>query len=58
MIAATRSNLFFGTGLLNNLQELRIIDMSEIDGSQNCRFVMRYTAGVAVGIGSDVVFYS
>ena len=58
MIAAQRSNLFFGTGLLNDLQELRIIDMSEIDGSQNCRFVMRYTAGVAIGIGSDIVFYS
>ena len=58
MIAAQRSNLFFGTGLLNNMQEIRIIDMSEIDGSQNCRFVARFTAGVQIGIGSDIVYYS
>ena len=58
MIAAQRSNLFFGTGLLNNMNEIRIIDMSEIDGSQNCRFVARFTAGVQIGIGSDIVYYS
>ena len=58
MIAAQRSNLFFGTGLLNNMQEIRIIDMSEIDGSQNCRFVARFTAGVQIGIGSDITYYS
>ena len=58
MIAAQRSNLFFGTGLLNNMNEIRIIDMSEIDGSQNCRFVARFTAGCQIGIGSDIVYYS
>lgn len=58
MIAAQRSNLFFGTGLLNNMNEVKIIDMQDIDGSQNVRFVMRYTAGVQIGIGSDVVFYA
>ena len=58
MIAAQRSNLFFGTGLLNNMNEVKIIDMQDIDGSQNVRFVMRYTAGVQIGIGQDIVFYS
>ena len=58
MIAAQRSNLFFGTGLLNNMNEVKIIDMQDIDGSQNVRFVMRYTAGVQIGIGADIVYYS
>ena len=58
MIAAQRSNLFFGTGLLNNMNEIKIIDMSDIDGSQNVRFVARFTAGVQIGIGSDIVYYS
>jgi len=58
MIAAQRSNLFFGTGLLNDLQEIRILDMQDIDGSQNVRFVMRYTAGVQIGFGSDIVYYA
>jgi len=58
MIAAQRSNLFFGTGLLNNMNEVKIIDMQDIDGSQNVRFVMRYTAGVQIGIGADIVYYA
>jgi len=56
-IAARTSNLFFGTGLLDDRNEVRVIDMAENDGSQNVRIVMRYTAGVQIGIGSDVVLY-
>tara|TARA_R110000751_G_scaffold252274_2_gene352009 strand:+ start:1030 stop:1986 length:957 start_codon:yes stop_codon:yes gene_type:complete len=58
MFAAQRSNLYFGTGLLNNLNEVKVIDMQDIDGSQNCRFVMRFTAGVQYGISEDLVYYS
>tara|TARA_R110000822_G_scaffold128628_5_gene264507 strand:+ start:1493 stop:2416 length:924 start_codon:yes stop_codon:yes gene_type:complete len=57
-IAARSSNLFFGTGLLNDRNEVKVIDMSDIDGSQNVRIIMRYTAGVQIGIGADVVLYS
>jgi|TARA_R110000803_G_scaffold76690_2_gene141389 hypothetical protein len=58
MIAAQRSNLFFGTGLLNNMNEVKVLDMQDIDGSQNVRFIMRYTAGTQIGIGQDIVYYS
>ena len=57
-VAARKSNLFFGTGLLDDRNEVKVIDMADIDGSQNVRFVMRYTAGVQHGIGSDIVLYS
>ena len=57
-VLAQKSNLFFGTGLLDDRNEVRVIDMSETDGSQNMRVVMRYTAGVQIGIGSDIVYYS
>ena len=57
-MAARSSNLFFGTGLLNDRNEVKVIDMSDIDGSQNCRIIMRYTAGTQIGIGADVVLYS
>lgn len=57
-VAARKSNLFFGTGLLDDRNEVKVIDMADIDGSQNVRFVMRYTAGVQVGVGADVVLYS
>jgi len=58
MVAAEKSNLFFGTGLLSDSNEVKVIDMADIDGSQNVRIVMRFTAGVQYGIGSDIVLYS
>jgi len=52
-----KDNLWFGTGLLNDTNEVKIIDMADIDGSQNVRFVMRYTAGTQYGFAGDVVTY-
>ena len=56
-IAAEKSNLFFGTGLLSDHQEVKVIDMADIDGSQNVRIVMRFTAGVQYAIVEDIVTY-
>jgi len=57
-MAAQKSNMFFGTGLLNDTNEVRLIDTSNTLGDQNVRIVMRFTAAVAMGINSDVVIYS
>jgi hypothetical protein len=57
MVAAQKSNLFFGTGLLSDKNEVRLIDMADIDGSQNFRLIMRMSAGIQYGIGSDIVYY-
>jgi hypothetical protein len=57
IVAAQKSNLFFGTGLLSDYNEVKVLDMSDIDGSQNFRIIMRYTAGTQVGILGDVVYY-
>lgn len=56
IVAAEKSNLFFGTGLLNDLNEVRVIDMAENDGSQNVRVVMRFTAGVQYAQVTDIVY--
>ena len=58
MVASQKSNLYFGTGILNDQNEVKVIDMSDIDGSQNVRVVMRFTAGVQHVFGSDIVLYS
>ena len=58
MVAARSSNLFFGTGLLSDYNEVKVIDLADIDGSQNVRVVMRFSAGIQYGIGSDIVLYS
>lgn len=56
-IAAEKSNLFFGTSLLSDLNEVRVIDMAETDGSQNVRVIMRFTAGVQYAQVGDIVTY-
>ena len=56
-IAAQKSNLFFGTGLLSDQNEVKVIDMADIDGSENVRVVMRFTAGVQYAAVEDIVTY-
>ena len=58
VVYAQKSNLFFGTGLLSDQNEVKVIDMADLDGSQNVRVVMRFTAGIQHGIGSEVVLYA
>ena len=55
-VAAEKSNLYFGTGLLSDHNEVKVIDMGDLDGSQNVRVIMRFTSGVQYGIGSDIVY--
>lgn len=58
MVAAQSSNLYFGTGLLSDSNEVKVLDMGDLDGSQNVRVIMRFTAGIQYGFGSEVVYYS
>ena len=55
MIAAEKENLFFGCSLQSDMNEAKIIDLADIDGSQNVRVVMRFSATVNYAIGSEVV---
>ena len=48
MVSTLKSNLFFGTGLLADHNEVKVLDMADLDGSKNVRFIMRYTAGVQI----------
>ena len=56
IIAAEKSNLFFGTSLISDLNNVSVLDMQEIDGSQNVRVVMRFTSGVQYAQVSDIVY--
>ena len=55
MVATVKSNLYFGTGLLADHNEVKVIDMQDIDGSQNVRFIARYTAAVQYAVVEDIV---
>ena len=58
MYAAQRSNLYFGTGLLNDTNSVKVLDMADLDASNNVRMVMRFTSSVQFGIASDIVSYT
>ena len=58
MFAAQRSNLYFGTGLLNDTNAVKVLDMQDLDASNNVRMVMRFTSAVQFGIASDIVEYA
>ena len=61
MVAAQKSNLYWGTDLISDLgttgtgPSIKIMDMSNLDGSDNLRCVARYSGSVQTGIGADIV---
>ena len=55
---AQKSNLYFGTNLVSDMNEVRVIDTSETLGDQNARFVSRFSYGIQYGFGAEIVFYS
>lgn len=57
IVAARKSNLFFGTGLLADHNEVRLLDMADLNGSDNVRVIMKYTAGTQYAISQDVVIF-
>jgi hypothetical protein len=58
LVAAEKSNLFFGTDLLGDQTRISLMDMAALDGSDNMRLVARYSGGVQLGIGADIVHQS
>ena len=55
MVAAESSDLFFGTGLLNDWQEDKLIDMADIDGRQKVREDSEGRAGIQHDRVYDIV---
>lgn len=58
MVVYQKKNLYFGTGLLSDHNEVRIKDMDETDLSGTVRYKMVYTAGVQYVRGNEIVLYT
>lgn len=58
IVAAQQGNLFFGTDLISDQTEIRMLDMSDLDGSDNVRVVAKFTGSVQCGIGAEIVVVS
>ena len=56
-LLSQKSNLYFATGLLNDMNEVRVIDTAETLGDDNVRIIMRFTADAKYGFAEDVVTY-
>jgi hypothetical protein len=54
MYMAQQSNFWMGTWLNNDMNDVRIIDMSSIDASQNVRYSARFYLGAQIAITSEV----
>ena len=56
-ILTTIDNLYFGTGLMSDETEVKVLDMGELDGSDNVRVIMKMSAGVQYANIEDIVTY-
>ena len=56
LVIAEKSNLYYATDLISDSTRIALLDMSSLDGSDNLRMVCKYSGGVQVGVGADVVW--
>jgi hypothetical protein len=57
MVAADPNNLWYGTDLMNDENELQFIDDKKITGQKTARIMTSFKWGVQYGNGSEVVLY-
>ena len=59
MYAGEKSNVFFGTSSQSDmLTSVKVLDMENLDGSNNVRMVCKWTAGCQTGVASDFTYQS
>ena len=58
MVAGRKSNLFFATDLEGDMTEVKLLDQTMVDGSDNVNLVMKFNAGVGFSTGADIVLYA
>lgn len=57
MVAYNPAQVFFGTGLLSDMNEVKIKDMDESDLSGQIRFKLVMTGGVQYAYGGEIILY-
>ncbi len=55
-ICTVKDNLYFGTGLASDSQEVKVFGYADLDGLR-MYVIMRMTAGVKYAFAGDVVTY-
>ena len=57
-VCTTKDNLWFATNLMSDWNYLKVLNMSELDGSANVRFSARMRFAVDYKFGEFIVFYN
>lgn len=57
-VCTTKENLWFATNLMSDWNYLKVLNMSELDGSANVRFSARMRFSVDFKFGEFIVFYN
>ena len=58
MVMAQKSNLWFGTNLKDQWNNVAVLDMYDKDLSDNVRFACSFFAGVQYGFGNEIAYYN
>ncbi len=58
MVAAETQNLWFGTDLMSDFEDVIIIPQKHISGAPTVRLVAEFKFGVEYGVGEEIVLYS
>ena len=58
MAAGARDNFYFGTDIMSDMNDVRILDMRDLDGSDNLRFKFAASFDVQIGWVDETVLYS
>lgn len=57
MVATYEDNLWIGYASAGDQSNVKLIDQSEVDGSDNVHVIMKFNAGAQYGSGEDIVTY-
>jgi hypothetical protein len=58
IVACEPENLWFGTDLLSDMEDVKIIDQANTSGAPTVRFVAEMKMGVNYGVSSEIVYYA
>lgn len=58
MVAAEPENLWYGTDLMSDAEDVMIIPMKQSTGAPTVRFVGTIKFGVEYGVGAEIVYYA
>lgn len=57
MVAASTDNLWFGTDLMSDFDEVSILLMRNVTGDRTARFICSFKFGVNYGVSEEIVYY-